>query len=98
MDSISISRSNTESTVSGLISRIQTYIIDESEIDEKTIINTVELSAGDFIDALKEEVKQEVKMMNSVWELLIAVAEYIQSAAAAFSEVDDRYNTSKVER
>lgn len=97
MDSISISRSNTESAVTGLVSRIQTHIIDGSKTAGDMIINEAELSAGDFIDALKEEVEQEVKMMKTVGELLISIANYIQSAATAFSEVDDRYNISKVE-
>lgn len=96
MDSISISRSGTESAVSGLISRIQTHIINKSKTAGDTIINAAELSSGDFIDALKEEVGQEVMIMNSVGELLIEMANYIQSAADAFSEVDDTYNTSKI--
>ncbi len=97
MDSISISKSGTESAVTSLISRIQTDIIDESKRAGDRIINAAERSAGDFIEALQEDVEQEVKMVNAVGELLISIANYIQSAATAFSEVDDRYQVSKVE-
>lgn len=96
MDSISISRSAAEGAVTGLIDRIQTHIIEGSKTAGDSIINSVEHSEGDFIEALKEEVEQEVKMMNSMGELLISVAAYIRSAAAAFSEVDDSYNISKI--
>lgn len=96
MDSISISRSGTESAVTGLVNRIQTHIIEGSKTAGDSIINSIEHSAGDFIAALEEEVGEEVKMMNSVGELLISIAEYILSAAVAFSEVDDSYQTSKI--
>lgn len=97
MDSISISKSNTESRVLDVISRIQTYVIDGSKAAGQEVINAAGFSNGDFINALRAEVGQEVIMLNSVGELLISVANYVQSAVNAFSEVDDRYNTSKVE-
>lgn len=96
MDSISISRSNTESAVSELINKIQAEIIDAGSTSGNKIINAVENSAGDFINALEEEVRQEVSIINEVGELLIAMAKYIQSAATAFANVDTTYNKSKV--
>lgn len=96
MSNISISSSNTEQLVSELINKIQTEIIDASAASENRIISAVEHSAGDFIDSLKEEVAQEATVMNLAGELLIAMAEYIQSASAAFASVDTTYNTSKV--
>ncbi len=96
MCDISISGSNTESMISGLISRIQTNIIDKSKASGDAIINAVENSAGDFIESLKKEVEQEVVMMESVGKLLIAMANYIQAASAAFADVDTTYNNAKV--
>lgn len=96
MSDISISSSGTERAVSEIINKIQTEIIDASTTSGNTIINAIGNSAGDFIDSLKEEVAQEAAMMNSVGELLIAMANYIQSASIAFGNVDTTYNTSKV--
>lgn len=96
MSDISISSSNTERAVSELISKIQTEIIDAGATKGNTIIGAIENSAGDFIDSLKEEVAQEAAVINTVGDLLIAMANYIQSASTAFANVDTTYNSSKV--
>lgn len=96
MSDISISSSNTESAVSELITKIQTDIIDAAKTSGDNIANAVVNSAGDFIDSLKMEVAQEAEVMNTVGELLIAMANYIQSAADTFASVDTTYNTSKI--
>lgn len=96
MSDISISSSNTESAVSELITKIQTDIIDAAQTSGDNIANAVVNSAGDFIDSLKIEVAQEAEVMNTVGELLMAMANYIQSAADTFASVDATYNTSKI--
>lgn len=96
MSDISINRSNTERVVLELINKIQAEIIDASVVSGNAVISAVEHSAGDFIDSLREEVTQEVAIVNSVGELLIAMADYIQSASTAFANVDTTYNSSKV--
>ena len=95
MNDISISKSNTDRAVSELIQKIQTEIIEAGKAAGNTIIGAIDQSAGDFIDSLKEEVTQEMAIMDSVGELLIAMANYIQSAATAFENVDILYNTHK---
>lgn len=97
MDSISISKSNTEEEVSRIIKDVKTHIIEAGQRSGDEIIRTVQFSSGDFIKSLIEEVEEEVMMMNTIGELLIATAEYIQSAADAFADVDNTYNISKVE-
>lgn len=94
MSDISINSNNTEMVVTELISKIQTEIISASETSGNTIINAMEYSAGDFIDSLKEEVVQEITIMNSVGELLIEMVKYIQSASIAFENVDTIYNNN----
>lgn len=96
MSDISISSSNTERVVSELINKTQTEIIDASAASGNTVISAIEHSAGDFIDSLKEEVSHETEIMNSVGDLLIAMANYIQSASTAFANVDTTYSSSKV--
>lgn len=96
MSDISINSSNTERAVSEIISKIQTEIIEESRTSGNRIIDSIGDSAGDFIDSLKNEMAQETAIMSSVGELLIAMANYIQSAANAFAAVDTTYNTAKV--
>lgn len=96
MSDISINSSNTERAVSELVNKIQTEIIDASVTSGNAIISAMEQSAGDFIDSLKEEVTQETAIINSVGDLLIAMVNYIQSASAAFANVDTTYNSSKV--
>ena len=97
MDSISISRSNTENEVSKLAGMVQTEIIDAGAESGNQIINVIDNSTGDFVDSLKEEIEQEVKLIHELGELLIAMTNYIQSAAAAFEDVDHTYNTSKLQ-
>ncbi len=96
MRDISINKSNTERAVSELVQKVQTEIIDAGRTSGNVIIGAAMHSAGDFIDALKEEVAKETEVMDSVGELLIAMADYILSASNAFASVDAAYDTSKV--
>ena len=96
MSDISISRSNTEQTVSKLINKIRTEIIEGSAASADRIINAARHSAGDFIDSLKEEAAQEAAVVKLAGELLAAMADYIGSAAAAFADADETFNTTKV--
>lgn len=97
MINISIDIRSTESAVEELISKIQTEIIEASQTSENMIVNAVGHSAGDFIESLKNEVAQETEIMNSVGELLIAMANYIQSASNAFAVVDKKFDHQKIE-
>ncbi|MCM1263047.1 MAG: hypothetical protein NC313_10040 [Butyrivibrio sp.] len=96
MSDISISSSSTETAVSELITAIQTDIIDAAQTSKDNIMNAVVDSSGDFIDSLISEVEKETEIVNAAGELLIAMANYIQSAADAFATVDTTYNTSKI--
>lgn len=96
MDNIGISRSNTESAVSEIISKIEIELIEEAEKSKNKILASIEKSSGEFIDSLKVNVEREVEIINEMGELLIAIAKYIQSAAVAFEEVDQAYKISKV--
>lgn len=95
MSDISINSSNTEHAVTELVNKIQTKIIGAGQTAETKIINTIGYSAGDLIESFKNEVIRETEIMNSVGELLIAMANYIQSASNAFANVDITYNTSR---
>lgn len=95
MSDISISSSNTEQVVSELINKIQTEIIDAGSTSGSAITNAIEHSCGDLIDSLREEVAQETAIMNSVGDLLIAMADYIRSASTDFENVDTKYSSSK---
>lgn len=95
MSDISINNSNTEQAVAELINKIQTKIIGVGQTSENRFMNIIEYSAGDFIESLKSEVIRETEIMNSVGELLLAMANYIQAASNAFANVDITYNTSR---
>lgn len=97
MDSISISRSNTETAVSEIVSKIETEIIGAARTSRDKILGAAERSSGEFMDSLKEEVVREVSLIEEVGNLLIAVAKYVQSAAAAFADVDQTYSASKIQ-
>lgn len=75
----------------GIVDTIQTKIIDASTTSKDTIINAIENSSGDFIESLREEIEQEVASVHAIGELLIALADYVQSASEAFSNVDSKY-------
>ncbi len=96
MCDISVNSSSTEGAISGFISRVQTYIIEASRKSGDTIINAIDNSGGSFIDSLKAEVEQEVMLMDSVGELLIAMADHIRSTASALADVDAAYNNVKI--
>lgn len=96
MSDISINKSNTDRAVSELIQKIQTEIIDAGRASGNAIAGAVEHSAGDFMDALREETAGETAAMECVGELLAAMAGYILSASDAFAGVDAAYDTSKV--
>lgn len=89
---ININKHFTECMVAEIINKVQTEIIEASRTSEDKIINAAEHSAGDFIESLKNEVAQEAAVINSVGELLIEMANYIQSAANAFVDVDMTYS------
>lgn len=95
MSDISINKRVTERVVAEIINKVQTEIIEASRTSENRIINAVGHSAGDFIESLKNEVAQEAAVINLVGELLIAMADYIQSAANAFENIDMTYNKPK---
>ena len=97
MINISINSSGTERAVAELISKIQTEVIESGRTSGNMIVNAVGQSAGDFIESLKNEVAQETEIMNSVGELLIAMANYIQSASNAFAVVDKKFDHQKIE-
>lgn len=96
MSDIIINMSNTETAVSELITIIQTEIIDAAQTSKDNIVNAVVNSAGEFIDTLISDVETEAEIMKEVGELLIAMANYIRSAANTFASVDTTYNTSKI--
>lgn len=97
MVNVSINRSSTERAVTELVSRIQTEVIEAGQVAGNRIVSAAEHSAGDFIDSLKTEVTRETEIVNSVGELLIAMANYIQSASNAFMMVDKIYDRQKLE-
>lgn len=95
MSDISIDKRIMEYMVAKIIKKVQTEIIEAGRTSENRIINAVGHSAGDFIESLKNEVAQEAAVINLVGELLIAMADYIQSAVNAFASVDMTYNTPR---
>lgn len=96
MSNVKINHENVENTVSALKNTIQSEIIDASTASGNNILNAIENSSGEFIEAFKEEINRETEVIKEVGELLIAIVDYVQSAANAFEAVDDKYNDSKL--
>lgn len=96
MNNVSINGENVENTVSELVSKIKTEVIEASAASRDTIIEAIENSSGDLIDSLKIEVANEADILSSVGELLIATANYVQSAAGAFLGVDAAHASSQI--
>ena len=94
MDNIIVVSENVDDTVSAIVQRVQTEIINASAASRDTLFDIIENSSGDFIDSLKTEIIEEVDTINVIGELLIEVANYVQSAAHAFTNVDAAFNTS----
>ena len=98
MSSIKVSRVAVDNAILEIVGTVQTEIIDASAASRDRIFNTIENSSGDFIESLKEEIAQEVMTIHAVGELLIALANYTQSAAEAFSGVDMKYRMKEIIR
>ncbi len=96
MSDISINAGSIESSISSLVSNIESKIITASATSGNTIIDAIEHSSGDLIASFKEEITCEVEVINSVGELLISMANYIKSAKDAFVYVDTAYKSSKI--
>lgn len=94
MRNINIISGNVDNMVSEIVKKVQTEIIDASAASRDTLIGIIENSSGDFIDSFKTEITEEVGTINAIGELLIEVAEYVQSAAHAFANVDAAFNIS----
>ncbi len=86
----------TDDIMSSIASNIRTGIIDASKTSGDTIISSIEHSSGDLIESFKEEISNEMAIINSVGELLISMTEYIISAKDAFVYVDTIYDSSKI--
>lgn len=98
MSDIGINSSNTETAVSELITEIQTGIIDAAQTYKNNIVNAVADSKGDFIDSFISEVEKEAETINEVGELLIEMANFIQSVSDALVSMDETYHISKGEK
>lgn len=92
MANISIQYGAVAQNLDSLIATIQDEIIDASAKSSELIIAAAENSSGDFIEALKEEVNQEAAVIKETGELLIAMAQYVQSATNSFAGVNRNYN------
>lgn len=95
MDSINISLGMVEATVSEITDSINERIIEGAKDSKEEIINLIEDSSGAFIDSLKEAVEREVRLIEDIGNLLIAATKYVESAAEAFTEVDQSYDFNK---
>lgn len=97
MRDVSVNSSTVGSETNKLIAAIQTDIIDATETSCTAIIDSIENSAGDFIESLKAEVNNEAALITAVGELLIEMLNYVQSAANCFASIDYTYSGSHVE-
>ncbi len=93
---INIQKSELDNQADHLIRQIQTDIIEYAQQSKEKIENAIENSSGDFMDALKETLSKETKVMEETGEFLIAVIEYVKSAAAGFEELDQQNQQNKV--
>lgn len=87
---------NIDIMVSQLKDNIQKEIKDASTASGEIILSAIVHSSGEFVNSLKEEVSNEILVLNAVGDFLIATAKYIQSASNEFVNVDTKYKTSKI--
>lgn len=96
MADIGIKPEEVGSILTDIISRVESEIIESSADTKNIIIDTIDNSAGDFVNSLAENITKETDTICDIGELLIAIANYIQSATDEFVAVDQSHNTSKV--
>lgn len=96
MNNLHITKDIVDIIVTQFKENIQTEIIDASETSGNLIFNTIENSSGEFINSLKDVVKEEILVLSAIGGFLTDTADYIQAAASAFFDVDAEYNSSKL--
>lgn len=96
MKNISINYENVRSTAKLIVNKVQTEVIDASVASANKIQSCIENSSGEFIDAFKEELKQEMTILGEAGELLIAIANYVLDFAQTAEAKDESYSNSKV--
>lgn len=96
MGKVSINQSRVEQTAASISGRVQTEVIDAGTASAKKMISALENSCGDFADSLREEIQKEMTAIEETGQLLIALANYIKSAAADFDEVDKAHQDLRV--
>lgn len=95
MSDVNVNLSTVGSETAKIIAAIQADIIDATETSRITILDSIENSAGDFIESLKMEVIREAVTITAVGNLLIEILSYVQSAANCFAYIDYTYSGSK---
>ena len=98
MSDVSVSLSTVGSETAKIIAAIQADIIDATETSRITILDSIENSAGDFIESLKTEVIREAATITSVGKLLIEMLNYVQAAANCFAYIDYSYSGSHIDK
>ncbi len=96
MADIGIKPEEVGSILTDIISRVESEIIEASVDTKNIIIDAIDNSAGDFVTSLTENITKEADTICDIGELLIAIANYIQSATDEFAAVDQSHHTSKV--
>ena len=96
MASVSIIKGLVEQTTANLAARALSEVIDTGLEAGRRMLDTLEYSDGDFADSLKAQIQLEMDTVQQAGNLLITLANYINSAAAAFEATDVRHQKYRV--
>lgn len=96
MGNISIDHDNVAQMAAALASRARVEVLSTGKVACAKMLGILEVSSGEFADSLRAEIEKEQAVIQKTGNLLIALADYIQTASRDFEAADQRHQYARV--
>lgn len=93
---VKIDKSLVDENINNMKKIINNRIIDESVAKGNEIIGLLGNSDGEFVTALKEEIRMEINTVTAIGFMLNKLCDFISAASDDFICVDNSYSNKKV--
>lgn len=87
---VAINKALAAARISEIYSETESFLTD-AESGYSELIESIEESKGDYIDALKEQLKAEMEMINASCDFFQTLLRMMKKANEDFSSLDDAY-------
>lgn len=96
MGNISIDHENVAQMAAALASRARVEVLSTGTVACNKMLGVLEVSSGEFADSLRAEIEKERAVIQKTGNLLIALADYIQTVSKDFETADQRHQRARV--